>query len=303
MIITDKDMTSHDVNHLWRSRWLAVAAIGISTAISLAAFGMVRRDSNREMEAALDRLSKDRFAQIKATVDDICLTLRSLRGFYASSNEVERQEFKTFARPFLDQFSGIRSIEWAIRVPTAQRAQFESAARSEGLKDFQIRERGAGGSLVTASSRREYIPAYFVEPRHGNEDTMGFDLASDPSLREVLDRASDRGTMVATGLLRPISGQNGPPCVLMALPIYRNDRPTDTPAHRRDNLHGFAVIVVRVDALVDESMATLHTVGIEVEVLDDSTPLASQVLHVHRSEATSTLNECALNHCRQNGPT
>ena len=287
MIATDNEMTSLGASRFWRSRWLAVAAIGIGTAISLAAFGTVRLHSNREMEAAFDRFARNRTARIEASTDGISLTLRSICGFYASSTEVERHEFKTFVGPFLDEFPGIRSIAWAIRVPAAGRAQFESAANSEGLKGFLIRQRSPGGSLVGASARREYFPVHLVEPGHGNEDAAGFDLGSDPALREVLDRACDRGTMVATGLLPPISGQNGPPRVLMAQPIYRNGKPADTPAHRRDNLHGFAVVVLNVTTLIEDSLATLQPAGIDIAVFDDSNSRAEQVLYVHRSRADS----------------
>ena len=197
MIAANEKTATPDGISFWRRYRSAAWVLCLGIGLSLGAFFAVRGRSNREMQAIFDNRSKDRFSQIKGSLGDVALTLNAFHALYASSNEVERNEFKTFAAPFKD-LSGIKAIEWAPRIPGDQRVEWESAARKEGLDDFLIRERTREGTLAAAPRRKELFPIYFIEPYRGNEAAAGLDLASDPLLGAALNRACDSGKIVAS---------------------------------------------------------------------------------------------------------
>jgi hypothetical protein len=71
----------------------------------------------------------------------------------------------------------MKAIGWAPRVPRAERAAFEQAARRKALKDFQILEGDltlpAGQAKARAADRPEYFPLRFIEPMANNEMVPG----------------------------------------------------------------------------------------------------------------------------------
>ena len=66
--------------------------------------------------------------------------LHSIRRFFASSREVEREEFRTFVERTLARHPELVLLQWAARVPAAERDLFEESVRREGYPDFQITE-------------------------------------------------------------------------------------------------------------------------------------------------------------------
>jgi CHASE1-domain containing sensor protein len=144
----------------------------------------------------------------------------SLEAFYASSDGISRQEFKTFVSRWFTQHEGIRTLSWNPRVLDSECATYEQAARKDGLKNFQILDRGPQGQLIRAGRRAEYFPVYYFESRWAVARSLGFDLAFDPVRREALDRARDTGKPTASDQITLIRDTSGEPSFLVFLPIY-----------------------------------------------------------------------------------
>ena len=83
--------------------------------------------------------------------------LHSVENLYASSVPINRQQFKTFVARWFSRQPGIRAVSWSPRILDSERANYEQAARKDGLANFQITEQSPQGPLVRAAqSRRIY---------------------------------------------------------------------------------------------------------------------------------------------------
>jgi len=260
-----------------------VAVLCTGAAVSGVLFGMMRRAERDRARMDFKHAAEDRISVLEREVEGHLLIVESTACLFAGSQEVERNEFRTFVAPLLRHHPDIQALEWILRVPDAQRAVCEAEARNDGLGSFQITERNTRGRMVPAQRRGEYYPVYFVEPREGNEAALGFDLASSPACLEVLNRARDTGRMAATSRLTLVQERGGQFSFLVFLPVYRKGAPADSVAARRENLEGFVRGVFPVAALTAHARSHLEPWGVDIRFLDESMGPDKRFLLFHRS--------------------
>jgi CHASE1-domain containing sensor protein len=220
---------------------------------------------NLEFKGRTDKLAQ----AIKENFDDYLEVLHSIESFYESSVEVDRQEFKNFVSRMRLRHPGVQALSWSPRVLDGQRTAYEQAARRDGFSNFQITERNPQGKLVGTAPRDEYVPVYYIEPYDGNESDLGFDVASDPSRHEALNRSRDTGQPAATEpttLVQDIERELG---FLVFLPIYANGLPQNTPEERRRNLQGYVTGAFRISDMIVASLKGVEARDIEIRLYND----------------------------------
>ncbi|HAK60612.1 MAG TPA: hypothetical protein DCO77_09555, partial [Nitrospiraceae bacterium] len=274
-----------------RKRYMVmlVSCMGITLSVLLfiAAGGWEERKTVGDFE----RGSENRISAIKNTFENTLHELDAIASFYAASRDVERFEFHTFTKYLLWHSEGIQALEWIPRVPHTKRAAYVSAARSEGYPDFLITERKEQGVMVTAGRRDEYYPVYFVEPYEGNENALGFDVASNSSRLAALEQSRDSGLKTATARIRLVQEKEEQFGVLIFEPVYRQGMATDSVEARRRHLRGFVLGVYRIGDLVEKSISRLQPRGIDIVLTDESATEGRRLLYVHPSRlraATAT---------------
>ena len=145
---------------------------------------------------------------------------------------VTRQYFHDLAQTLLSRYPIIQAVEWAPRVQSADRTAFETAQQSD-LPGFAIRQRAASGELQPATDRRQFYPVTYIEPLAGNEQAVGFDIASNATRLAAIESAISSGKVTATAPIRLVqeraeqtgillirsvpSGPTGPGIVLVVL--------------------------------------------------------------------------------------
>jgi len=240
-----------------------------------------------ESDAALEQLSsrfqveaRERVVEIRQELERHHQLLRSLSALFHASETVTREEFRVFASEIAENFTSIKALEWAPRVGDSQRTRFEEQARVEN-PEFRISQRGMKGVLTTAHRRDEYFPLYFVEPGVGNEEALGFDLSSEAVSREALYRAVDSGRFAVSGPI--FLGEDAEPqaSLIAFLPVFREEAPQTSEAHRRNALEGLVVVVSQVGELVEHAVTQLPDRGIDVKVFDATEPSSPELLYVH----------------------
>ncbi len=252
--------------------------VGVGLALSAAVFWAARHWESGRARAYFERLAAERVAELREILEVEQFALVATRAYYDGSERVERHEFHAFAATCLPHLFSIRAMAWVPRLPGAERAECERAAREEGVEGYEIREMDGDGRLVRAPARAEYFPVLFAEPRAGNERALGFDEASDPKRWEAMVRARDSGEAVATGRIAPVREAAAECELLLFLPVYQQGRPRGTVAERRAGLQGFLAGVVRPAELLANTMRRLSAAGVDVHLHDLSAPEGQQHL-------------------------
>jgi PAS domain S-box-containing protein len=222
--------------------------------------------------------------QMQENFDNHILVLQSVENLYASGVPINRQQFKTFVSHWFSRHPGIRAISWSPRTLDSERANYEQAAREDGLNNFEIMEQSPQGQLVRAARRDEYSPVYYLESVGGNRRALGFDLASDPTRREALNRARDTGQPTATDPLTLIQNIEREGGFVVFLPIYKIGLPHDTLEERRLNLQGYVSGAFRIRDMMNTALKGAQMDGIEIRLYDDSDEEKKRLLYEHRSK-------------------
>jgi PAS domain S-box-containing protein len=241
--------------------WLRPAVILLAAAglllslLAAARVWSIRRDKNgRAIEARAATLAVVLHREFRLNLD----ALGSVHDFFAGSVQVERSEFDGFASRLLGRHRGIRALEWAPAVPEAEREALERRLTAEGIAGFRIFETDARGGDRPAPPRAIHFPIVFVAPAAEHQADLGFDLASEETRRETLERARASDSPLATPLLRgprDRERRNGP-SVLVFLPVGGGGAP------------GVVVGVFDVDSLVRTALEEIDLTGLDLVITD-----------------------------------
>ena len=255
----------------------AILILGI--VISFAGFRGAQTFYLSEARIQFELFATQRSAVLSQTISRYSDSVGAINKLFAAGSDVTRAEFATFVVPMLRQFPAIRALEWIPKVRSGERADFEKEARRDGLTDFRISQIGTGKNMARAGFRTEHFPVYFVEPFDRNKRSVGFDLASDPTLLAALNEARDSGRAVATHRLRLFQEKSTQPEFLLFVPIYRNGIAINTVAQRRAALRGYGLGVFSIrDMIANTLKSAAQVTGLDTYVFDDNAPASRRLL-------------------------
>jgi PAS domain S-box-containing protein len=223
----------------------SVLVIVLGVGSSVAGTFFLRQHVIGKALRGFERSVQEATLSLKREVDLNLELLYSLRSLHDATGEVDRHRFGVFAARTLSRHPGIQALEWIPRVPASERSRWEEAVRREGFGEFTIKEQLESGRMVPAGDRAEYFPALFVEPGEGNEEALGFDVASDATRREALDLARATGSIRATAAVTLVQEKAGEQGFLVFLPVYDGEPASAEDRHAA--LKGFLTGVFRVE--------------------------------------------------------
>jgi PAS domain S-box-containing protein len=203
----------------WRSRtgYVAIPMV-LCFALFVAVFVRVSKWENEQSLLQFRLLSQFVADKIKATLEEHALFLKQLSNTMTSLNHaVTGKDFHRLAQTLLERSPSIQAVEWAPRILSAERRLFEDTQRLE-IPGFLIRERDASGQLRAAQSRSQFYPVSYLEPLHGNEEAVGFDLASEGVRAAAVETAVATRSVVATAPIVQEHAQQAGVLVTYAVP-------------------------------------------------------------------------------------
>ncbi|MFT5374610.1 MAG: CHASE1-domain containing sensor protein, partial [Candidatus Latescibacterota bacterium] len=204
--------------------------------------------------------------------------LHSVSALYTNSTQIDRGTFQAFTEHLLDPHPGVQALSWNPYILDHQRSDYEAAAQRDGFAGFAIKERDENGQSIQAPPRDGYVAVYYIEPYVGNENALGFNVASNPVRLAALNWARDEGKPAATGRINLVQETEDQFGFLVFFPIYQNGSSIETTPLRRENLRGFATGVFRVNDLVNPSLNQQAMEGIGLKVYDQAAPEGEQLL-------------------------
>jgi PAS domain S-box-containing protein len=264
----------------WRHRRLALTLALVGTlALAVVFFEYTSSRERERLRLIFERQTNTIAHTLQDRLDDYLDVLYAIESFFTSTPGVTRQEFHTFVQGALARHPGLQALSFDRRVPDAQRAAYEEAVRRDGYPNFQITEQNAQGQMVRAAPRPEYVAVYYIEPYAGNEQALGFDVASTPDRLEVLQRARDTGEPGATGRIMLVQETGQQFGWLTLLPLYGHGLPHATVEDRRQYLLGYITGVFRLGDMIEAALRGLDREGLMLRIEDEMAPASQRLLY------------------------
>ncbi|MBF0625358.1 MAG: CHASE domain-containing protein [Magnetococcales bacterium] len=260
-----------------------MSGVAFSVAGALFTDHLVRKIHQKEFE----KDAIERFEAIQLGVRQYLNVVEDIRGLFAASHHVARDEFGEYVRPILERQKGFQALSWNLLVPGGEREAFEArVARDQ--PGFRIIERLPQGMVTPSRPRAEHIVVYYIEPFASNEKAFGFDVASDPVRLAAFELARDSGRTAVTPPVRLLQEAGNQKGALFIHPVYENGQPVRTVEERRTYLKGFAVGVVRFGDLIESAIIGLSPRGVTFWLYDTSPSSAENFLHLHVTRLNKT---------------
>ena len=199
---------------------------------------------------------------LKSEMKNNEMILLDIVSFYEASPSVSRKAFKSYVSPILKRNTFIQALEWVPRVSSENRNKTEQLAHRDGVAGFRFTERLKSGTIGKAGERPEYYPVYFAEPFVGNEQALGFDLASESERLKAIEGSKKSGELLATNKIHLVQGQPEENGLLVFAPYYGGI------AHRDRSLKGFIVGAYRLDSMINYAIDPYLEKGINLTIFD-----------------------------------
>ncbi len=249
--------------------YVPVLAAAVGVMLSIMAFLIFRNEEFKTVSEDFIRHSEDRFHAIELSVLTSSRELKRLELLFKSSNNIGREEFSVLARHILGDRNVIRTLEW---IPSFGGAD-EGALRGVDTDDV-FNGVGEGGG---------YFPITYIEPFGEYSELLGFNMASDPAIFEVLKKSRDTGEITATPGINKRHNNKETTEFMIFSPIYQSGALPQTVEERRRALKGFVAGSFRVGEMVERSFETFSPKGLNVYLYDLSPSGQLEPLYSHLS--------------------
>jgi signal transduction histidine kinase len=211
---------------------LVVLVLGI--LLSLGVAGVLHRARVRLHVARFDALVLERRAALQLRLETLVRAVEDTAAFFSASESVTPEEFETFARQIVAEDAALVALSWN---PVVER------------------DRTGPTSVLVR----------YIEPEGGNAAALRFDVAGEPRRRAALVAAAVTGRPIATAPLTLVQSQDAG--LLIFAPVYSKERPA-TPEGRLAAVQGYAVGVLRMDALLEDALGRFQRNPFALEVVD-----------------------------------
>lgn len=256
--------------------WAVLTAGLLLTLLAVMAQQRLSRLEHERLEGVLARDIRAALISRLATNEAI---LAAVIGLFDASEDVTEAEFARFYRSLTlnnANLAGIQGVGYSARIPPDGLEAFEQRIRRQGQPDFRVRPPG----------RRQLMSAIvFLQPSGWrNERAMGFDMASEPTRRQAMERAAYTGEAVLSGPVRLQQETADQPQVgtLLYAPIYAGQQQFRSPYERWRQLSGWAYMPMRMGDLLDSVLSTVSNPDrsdAAVLLFDGDRPLPARLLY------------------------
>ena len=236
------------------NHYMAWAILFVSLVLTLIAWLI----SNSLMAQRTQERFTFRAKTVTAAIEERMLeyeqVLRGGIGLHAASEQVSREEWRIYVKncELSRYFPGIQGMGVAVPVTPERKDQHEAEIRAEGFSDYQVRP---------TDDRDFYTSIVYIEPFDWrNQRAFGYDMYSESTRREAMDRAIETGDPAMSGMVTLVqeTDEDVQQGCLFYLPIFPEAVQSDgdesvapeTFQTRRDRLSGLVYAAFRINDLM-----------------------------------------------------
>ena len=218
-------------NRQWRAYIILLIALLFTAYGAIAARQVAENHAIDNFANACDKMT----LKVKERLNAYAVILKGGAGLFEASDSVSRQEWRNYTIKLNAQQSvpGVLGIGFAQIIAPNQLTAHTEATRREGFADYTVHPVG---------QRDLYTSIIYLEPFSGrNLRAFGFDMWSEPVRRAAMTQARDTGQVTLSGKVKLVqeTKQDIQAGVLMYVPVYRHNVPTDTLEQRRAAIIGW----------------------------------------------------------------
>lgn len=245
--------------------WLKIYAMPITVLVlgllaSAGVYWSLQARETRRIQRQFHTLASAKIENVQHNITSSVSVLRSTRGLFHSSADLERREFTTYVQELLKRRGNILAVEWLSRIMPEERSSFEENLSSTHEGTLEITELDESGKISRASQRGVFYPVTYVAPsqRSTNRTVLGFDHWSRPSRRRKMQKARDQGEITATSTLflfrtgetrSTVESSRENLGVYLFAPVYSSKDVPPTRKARREQIQGFVALLLPVDPI------------------------------------------------------
>jgi len=276
-----------------RTKWRIVAAVltlALGTTLSLLIFVRARAFDRDTAQSEFGQRAATSATAIQRRVQEHLEVLYGLGAVHAlAARPLTRAAFRELTQGPVQRYPGIQALGWVPRVLEADREAYLTAARRDGLSDFQLTEWTPRRQVVPVARHEVYYPFFYIEPLERNAAALGFNLGSDPAYMETMQKALSTGEAMASAWLVLAQDTEKQFGVLVFLPIYKSAAPHGTLEERRANLQGFTTELLHLRTLLEQSLQGIAPGNMALKLSDitDATSRYLLSLQLHESSVSS----------------
>ncbi len=236
--------------------WAAIAGILVTTVLYLA----VRSEEIEDRHNIFIAEARTSIEKIRLRMDNVKLSLQSVRSFFDSSDKVTADEFRGFCDDILKESQALKTVLWVPRVYQIERKTFENQA-SLDFSGYRITEVFGENQIKTADDRDQFFPVLFLHPKLGNEVNIGLDLSDRELAPKAIQKSIRSGEAFASKPFKTIQERGQRLSLILAVPVYQQPD-TATAAMSRNRLFkGFVAGIVDIETLF-RGISAEETIGI-----------------------------------------
>lgn len=260
---------------VWQGRRWKIAIPTVAGALLFTAF--VTQTQNQALQAqdvAMQEVADQAASDLRMNVARHQEVLEGMASLFHSASDVSPEDFATFTEGALARFPSLQALSWNPIVTHGEVPAFEAAQRARGLEGFRITQRDAAGELVPAMGVSDHVVVGYIEPLAENGPALGFDIGSNPTRRDAIDRALVTKAAVATAPVDLVQESGSQKGMLALVPII-----DDAGA-----VEAFAVGAYRLGDLLSYTFESPRWADLDIRLLDVTDSLSPTEVALREAE-------------------
>ncbi|MGE8720754.1 ATP-binding protein [Leptospira terpstrae] len=224
-------------------RLIIFASATMSTFVfTLSIFFLTR---NWEKEFIKYRIKSDGHIISTGIENRLLENLRVVKGlgsFISLTEKLNRRYFDAFSKGIMEESDSVTALSWNPLIRHSLRSFAESKLRKDypGSKGISVQKNKI---LQPSPEYKEYVFIQYIYPYNENKQAIGFNLLSDATRKEALNRAKERQAIDMTGKISLVQSLDNNLGFLVLYPVTR-----------WNGEFGFATAVIRIASIIEKAL-------------------------------------------------
>ena len=221
-----------------------VFIIGVFLSVFL--YIEIKFNEQEAKDLKFSHLIKRESLAIQKELDIDIQVLKSIKNLFDTTQNVSREEFRTFVKEYLLLHKSIKAIEWLPYITNDKRAFYEKKASDELNMDFSFTYKNKKGLMKKVEEKKDYYPVYYLEPLKGNEKVLGFDLSTNSTRLKALKESIKNRTSIASGKINLIQEKSNNAGFLFFVPVWEKSN--------QNHIEGFILGVYKISDFINRAL-------------------------------------------------